>query len=430
MNLAMLGINFRSAPVEVRERLSFATPQIPALLARFGERIPDLERVLICTCNRTELYVGGAGPLPSEEALIRVLLEGQGEVDAAALAAAIYSKRASAAAEHLLAVAASLDSMVVGETEVLGQVKQAYATASEMGAVGSVLHPVFQTAFRVAKHVHAETSISQGRVSVSSLAVEFTERVFDNLPAKTVMIVGAGETAELALRSLVDRGVRDVIVFNRSPERAQNLAAQYAGKAVPFDLMTDYLARADLVIASTSSPYPLIWAADIKRGMAERRGRPMLLIDLSVPRNIDPLVTEVENVYLYHLDDLQKVAAENLAGRGESVAQAWKLVHEGLRELAASFETGDLRSLFKDFDQSTNEMREEAVRRCLARPALAALPEAGRAEIAEMADKLMRKLLAGPREALKTAARNGRWEEYERVTRDLFRLNRKPGDPT
>ncbi len=429
MKLAMLGINFKTAPVAVRERLAFSAQQVPAILARLGELLPGVERVLLCTCNRTELYVGSRVALPDGEALRRALLEDCGEVDQAALADAFYSKHDATAAEHLFAVAASLDSMVVGETEVLGQVKQAYAMATDLGAVGPALHPVFQSALRVAKQVHAETGISRGRVSVSSLAVEFTERIFDDLAAKTVMIVGAGETAELALRSLVERGVRDVLIFNRSPERAATLAAPHAGKAIPFELLMDYLARADLVLASTSSPHPLIWAADVRRAVVERRGKPMLLIDLSVPRNIDPAVAGLENVYLYHIDDLQKVAAENLANRGDGVARAWELVREGAHALAAVTETGDLRTLLKAFDEQSTRMREEAVRLCLARPGLSGLPEAGREEVAAMADKLVRKMLAQPRESLKAAARNGRWDEYARVARDLFRLDRDPREP-
>ncbi|MDA0578177.1 MAG: glutamyl-tRNA reductase [Verrucomicrobia bacterium] len=429
MKLALLGINFKTAPLVVRERLSFTATRIPNLLAAIGKRLPGCECVLLSTCNRTELYVGGS-ETPSDEVLMQALLAGVQDLTPATLSPVAYSKRDAAVAEHLCAVAASLDSMVVGETEILGQVKQAYALATDQGTVGPVLHPLFQAALRVAKQVHAETDISRGRVSVSSLAVEFTERIFDDLASKTVMIVGAGETAELALRSLVERGVRDVLVLNRSPERAVDLAAPYAGRAIPFELLADYLLRADLVIASTSAPQPLVLASDTRRAMADRRGRPMLLIDLSMPRNIEPEVASIENVYLYHMDDLQRVAAENLASRGDSVARAWEIVRANAANLMPAPETVNLRRLLQAFDVQATEMRDEAVRRCLARPAVAGLPDEAKSEVAEMADKLVRKMLAQPREALKVAANNGHWDEFARVARALFHLDRGKKGPS
>lgn len=427
MNLAMVGVNFRTAPMEMRERLAVTAADLPAVLARIGERLPGCERVLICTCNRTELYVAGDALPPDDQAMAQVILDER----APALAAApdcFYGRRGHAVAEHLMAVASSLDSMVVGENEVLGQVKQAYVVATGQGAVGPALHLVFQSALRVAKQVHSETDINRGRVSVSSIAVDFAERIFEDLSVKTVMIVGAGETAELALRSLSDRGVREVLVLNRSLDRATALAQAHSGKAIPFELLSDYLERADVVLTSTGASHALVRAGDVRLAMEARRGRPMLMVDLSMPRNIEPAVGELPNVYLYHLDDLQKAAAENLASRGASVENAWDIVRAGARELAASAETTDLSRLLQEFEGHAVAIRDEAVRRCLSRPALASLSEEGRAEVTRAFEKSFSKFLAPSRDALKSAARNKDFSDYARIVRDLFRLGRGPED--
>lgn len=417
MKLALIGINFKSTPLAVRERLSFTLERLPAELARLGACLPGVERVLISTCNRTELYVAGPGVPADLPTLARAFWP---EAPTGAEAPAWYHERDRDAVLHLMRVASSLDSMVVGETEILAQVKQAYLTASQHGAAGPTLHALFQAALRVAKRVHADTGISRGRVSVSSIAVEFAERVFEDLRAKTVLIVGAGEVAEQALKSLVERGVGEVLVMNRSPERAQALAAAHGGQAVALDLLGEHLARADVTIASTSAPEPLVRHAAVAVAARLRRGRPMLLVDLSVPRNIEPAVASVDNVYLYHLDDLQRVAAENLAARHESVLHAQRLVQEGVLELATTFQPPDLGALLREVDEHAARIRDEALGRCFARPSVSGLPDAAREEITRAVDGALRKLLAAPREAIKEASRNGRWEDYARTVRDLF----------
>jgi glutamyl-tRNA reductase len=324
--------------------------------------------------------------------------------------------------------------MVVGETEILGQVKQALVIAEEAQTTGKALHPLFQNAFKTAKRVHTETDVCRGRVSVSSLAVEFAEKVFEDLSSKTVMLVGAGETAELALKSLMDRGAREVIVINRSLDRGQALAERCGGRAIQFELLDDYLAKADIVISSTSAPHLVIHAAAVRKAIEARRGRPMLMVDIAVPRDIDPAAAQIKNVYAYSIDDLQRIAAENLAKRQEAVAQAWHIVRQGTSELVILFEGSGLRQLLRRFDEHGRAVGEAAVQRALAREKMAALPEPCREEIRAMAQKIVNKMLAEPREALKRAARNGEWEAYARVVNDLFGFERQdtaetPADP-
>ncbi|MEI7437149.1 MAG: glutamyl-tRNA reductase, partial [bacterium] len=360
-----------------------------------------------------------------KDKLVGLMLKQSSGIQIADAQPHFYVKRDLESVEHLFAVASSLDAMVVGETEILGQVKQALLLAEEAQTTGKVLQPLFQRAFKTAKRVHSETDICRGRVSVSSLAVEFSEKVFENLSAKTVMIVGAGETAELALKSLIDRGARDVMVLNRSVERGQTLAARYGGQAIQFDLLDDYLPRADIVISSTSAPHLVIHAAAVQKAIAIRRGRPMLLVDIAVPRDIDPAASQIKDVYLYHIDDLQRIAESNLTKRHSAVDQAWKIVREGTAEAATFFEAPELRLLLRKFDEHGREICETALQRALAKEKLAALPEPCREEIIVLAQKIVNKMLAQPREAVKRAARNGEWEAYARVVNDLFGFDKK-----
>jgi len=425
MNVAVIGISYHTAPVEVRERASIRPSEVPAILQRIRAQFPGAELVLVSTCNRTELYTAGIDVNADKHRLFQILLKGDEHFRADELENHFYVKSDLDAAEHMLAVASSLDAMVVGESEILGQVKQALGIADEAGMTGKVLQSLFQRAFKTAKRVHSETDICRGRVSVSSLAVEFAEKVFDDLSTKTVMIVGAGETAELALKSLMDRGARDVLVLNRSHGRGQDLAERCGGRAIQFDLLEDYLARADIVISSTSAPHLVIHAAAVQRAIDIRRGKPMLMVDIAVPRDIDPAAAHIKNVYVYSIDDLQLIAAENIAKRREAVEQAWIIVRQGLTEISEHFEGGGLREVLRKFDEHGREICEAALKRSLAKERLAGLPEPSREEIREMARKIVAKLLAEPREALKRAAKKGELDSYVRVVNDLFGFDRE-----
>jgi len=428
MNFAMLGINFRTAPIELRERVSLRPDDIPAALQRLGARFPGAELVLVSTCNRTELYVAGIDGAFTKEGLIEALMAGLEVSGSGKPASHFYLKNGFEAAEHLIAVASSLDSMVVGETEILGQIKEAYMIAGREQVVGRILHAVFQAAFRYAKRVHSETDISRGRVSVSSIAVEFAEKVFEDLSEKTIMIVGAGETAELALKSLIEKGVTEVLVLNRSFHRGKALAGEYGGRALQFDLLADYMPGTDIVISSTSAPHCVIRADTVRNAAKARRGRPILLIDIAVPRDIEAGAGRLENVYLYHIDDLQRVADENLARRQEAIDAAWKIVREGTAELAAAFEGADLGTLMKQFDLQARQIKDMELARSFAKEKIASLPEECRDEMGIVVQKTLNRLLAEPRAALRRAARNGQWQEYAKVVRDLFGFDKEHND--
>ena len=424
MNLAVLGINFKTAPVEIRELASFRAADVPATLQRMTTAFPGAEFVLLSTCNRTELYLSGLDATTHRLALGRSLLRNAEAATATGAESHFYLKTGQEAAEHLLTVASSLDSMVVGETEILGQVKQAFALAGEAGSYGRSLPALFHHAFRCAKRVHSETDISRGRVSISSVAVEFAEKVFSDLSAKTVMIIGAGEMAELALKSLVERGARDVLVLNRSLEHGQALAERHGGKAIPFDLLEDYLPQADIVISSTSAPHAVVHAAAVRRAMEIRRGRPALLIDIAMPRDIEAAAGEIKDVYLYHIDDLQRVAAENMARRQEGVEKAWQIVREVSAEWSDQHKVRGMGVMMAQLDNHGREVCDTILKRYLAKEKLAALPEPCKDEIRELAQKIANKMLAAPKETLRQAAKNGELETYEKMTVRILGLDR------
>jgi glutamyl-tRNA reductase len=429
MTVSVVGISFHTAPVGLREWVAIRENDVPLRLQAVRAEFPESEVVLVSTCNRTEVYTTGIDAAEGKQRLMQLLLQNAETPPPPDFDQHVFVHSGLEAAEHLLAVASGLDAMVVGETEILGQVKRAFGIAEACQTVGRVLQPLFQSAFKIAKRVHSETDIGRGRVSVSSLAVEFAEKVFDDLSSKTVMIVGAGETAELALKSLMDRGARNVLVLNRSLERGQALAERCGGRAIPFDLLEDYLPRADIVISSTSARHLVIQAAAVQRAIELRRGRPMLMVDIAVPRDIDPAAGDIKNVYVYSIDDLQRIAAANLAKRQEAVDQAWQIVRQGTSEVAALFESNGLRQLLRKFDEHGRAVCEQAVQRALARERLAALPEPSREEIRELAQKIVNKMLAEPREALKRAAKNSEWDHYARVVNDLFGFDRQDAQP-
>lgn len=423
MNLAILGVNFKTAPLEIRERASLNPQEAGGALVRLSSAYPDAEFVLVSTCNRTELYVAGLDVPERAMELAGFLLKDSDEATRAGLEKHFYVKEGREAARHLLAVTASLDSMVVGEAEIVGQVKQAFTLAAETGAHSRGMTALFEHAFRCAKRVHTETDICRGRVSVSSLAVEFAEKVFEDLGAKTIMIVGAGETAELALKSLVERGAKDVLVLNRSLEKGEALAARHGGRAVRFELLDEYLCKADIVISSTSAPHVVIHAESMRNAMRARRGMPVLLIDIAVPRDIDPAAGDIKDVYLYHIDDLQRVAEGNLARRREAVDKAWCIVEEVTGELVDLFKVRGVGAMMRRLDEHGRVVCDAILGQYMGREKLAGLPEASKEEIRTLAQKIVNKMLAAPRKALREAARNGDWDSYAALAAQLLGLD-------
>lgn len=330
--IVVLGLSHHSSPVALRERFAFAEARIPAVLELMREQGLVDEAVILSTCNRVEIYA--STPLDSTKAfqeLKEFLVTCHDYRDP--LNDEIYTLNEPQSIHHLFKVACGLDSMVLGETEILGQLKKAYDLALQHQHTGPRLNKAFQRAFNVAKHIRTETSIQRGSISVGSVAVELAEKIFSSLDDRHVMVIGAGDTSEKTARALMSRGAKSIIVANRSIERAQALAAEFGGRAVNFDDWSGEFGNIDIVISSTAAPHHILNRAKLEPLMKLRKNRPLLLVDIAVPRDIDPEVNLMPNVYLYNIDDLQAIAADYLQQRKEEIARCEAIIVEKAKPL-------------------------------------------------------------------------------------------------
>jgi glutamyl-tRNA reductase len=333
MPLIVIGLSHQSSPVTVRERFAFPEATIPATLEKLRQTGIVSEAVILSTCNRVEIYA--ATELAEQQAKLKLrqfLLDHHNYQEP--IEAEIYCHGEAEGLEHLFKVACGLDSMVVGETEILGQLKQAYQTALQHKQTGRRLNKAFQKAFNVAKQIRTETNIQRGSVSVGSVAVELAQKIFSSLEQHQVMIIGAGETSEKTARALLSRGARSIIVSNRSHDRAEALARELNGRAVHFEDWAAEFPGIDIVISSTAAPHYILDRPKLEALMKLRRNRSLLLIDIAVPRDIDPAVNFLENVYLYNIDDLQAIADDYLRQRKEEVARCAAIIRQKAASLA------------------------------------------------------------------------------------------------
>ena len=332
--IVVLGLSHHTAPVALRERFAFGEARLPVALQTLREMKLAEEAVILSTCNRVELYVATTQEPPNALAELRRFLATCHDYHDP-LADELYALTEPRSIEHLFRVACGLDSMVLGETEILGQLKKAYEFALQAGHTGPSLNKAFQRAFNVAKHVRTETNIQRGSVSVGSVAVELAEKIFSALTDRQVMVIGAGETSEKTARALLSRGARSIIVSNRSYERAAALASELGGTAIHFEEWSKTFADVDIVISSTSAPHYVLDRAKLEPLMRARRNRPLLLIDIAVPRDIDPQVNFLDNVYLYNIDDLQAIADDYLKQRKEEITRCEAIIREKAAQLSS-----------------------------------------------------------------------------------------------
>jgi glutamyl-tRNA reductase len=333
--IVVLGLNHRSSPVEVRERFAFEEAAIPAALGRLLESEGFSEAVILSTCNRVEIYAVSSLEASAAFAALKSFLTSR-EAGGLAPQDEFYALAEPQSVEHLFRVACGLDSMVLGETEILGQLKNAYEISRARAHTAARLNKAFQRAFHVAKHVRTETNIQRGSVSVASVAVELAEKIFASLRGRQVMVLGAGDTSEKTARALLSRGAGSLLVANRTFGRAAELAAELGGRAVPFDHWGREFEKTDIVISSTAAPHPILDRATLEPAMKSRKNRPLLLVDIAVPRDIDPEVNRMPNVYLYNIDDLRTIADGYLLQRKEEIARCEKIIAEKVRALLGS----------------------------------------------------------------------------------------------
>lgn len=392
--LMLLGLNHTTAPLDVREKLAFAPSAQRAALARLRERFEGTEAVLLSTCNRVELYVSqSTHGKPSQEELLRFL----GEVQQAGpdqFRSHVYHLAERDAVAHLFTVASSLDSMVLGETQILGQVRAAYDLARDAGSVGPDLNMLFQRAVAVGKQVMSETGLAEGRLSVASVAVDYAKRIFDHFSDKTVLCIGAGKMSQLVLRHMAELSPKQLLICNRDIGKADALARTFNGQSVGFDALSQHLAAADMVVTSTGSSQPIITRAGFEQVLKQRRYRPVFLIDIALPRDVEADVGQLENVYLYNLDDLQQVVSATQGKRTVAIEAARKMIAGAVDGFAEAHRARKLGPVIDQLSKRYHALAAEELTRTLNK-----LPNIGDAEkshLEDLARRIVNKLLHDP----------------------------------
>jgi glutamyl-tRNA reductase len=423
MNLRMVGCTHRATGLDLRQQLAFGTEQTSDALLRWQERFPSTELALISTCNRVELYAArnGTEAAPESDELLDALLGYHGVPTQRIEGQAVVLAHRDAVA-HLFRVAASLDSMVVGEPQILAQVKQAYQRAAELGSAGPIMHELFQSAMRAARRVHNETALHKHRVSIPSVAIaDFASRVFERFDDKRVLVIGAGEMAEETLRYLKDAGATQIHVINRNPDRAFDLAKQWSGVAVPWERLPSEMAAADLVIGAAAASDPIVTAGDYSRAVApQRQQRPLFMLDLAVPRNFEPKIGDELGVYLYSLDDLTSACERNRQVRAAELPAAEEIVQAEADAFMAAAHRRIAAPVISGLRRNMDQPKQAELERLFNK--LPELDERARAEITQFADRLVNKLLHPPLESLRDAAEEGPPHGLLDALRRLFRL--------
>jgi glutamyl-tRNA reductase len=421
MNVRVVGCTHHDTPIAIRERLAFSAEQARSALRRYREAFPEMEAVLVSTCNRVEFYTASEhAECPAGPQLAEFLAEFHG-LEPAAIAGHLRLRTGEEAVEHLFTVAASLDSMVVGEPQILSQVKQAYQLATEEGATGPLLHAAFQAALKTAKRVAGETMIQQRRVSIPSVAVaDFAQQIFERFDDKRTLVVGAGDMAEETLQYLKDQGARDVTVVNRSPDRAADVARRWGGRTRPWGELLEAIAESDVVISTTGADEPIVTGKQFLAIEPRRHARPLFILDLAVPRDFDPAIGDRPEVYLYSVDDLRAACERNQLLRDKELPAAERIIRQETDRFATDLHHRRTGPIIRRLKEGWEKPKEEELRRLLNK--LPDLDERGRAEIREAFDRLLNKLLHPPLESLRDEARHGIPSALLDALARLFRL--------
>jgi len=425
MNILVVGLSHKTAPVDIRERVAFAPTAMETPLRQVVGLPGIAEAVIVSTCNRVEIYASSRDPEGACSQLRRFLADFH-QIPAEELNPHLYERIGSDAIHHVFRVASSLDSMVIGEPQILGQIKTAYGYASEFKTVGLILNRFLHKAFSVAKRVRTETEIASNAVSVSFAAVELARKIFGTLNDKTVMLIGAGEMCELAARHFVNNGVAGVLVTNRTFERAEKLAAEFGGRPVPFADYVDHLHQADIVLTSTGAPGFILDKPQLEGVIKRRKNRPMFLIDIAVPRDIDPKANAIDNIYLYDVDDLQEVVQANLKERQKEAKKAEAIVEAEVGQFDTWLSGLDVVPTIVALRKKFEDIRQEEVQKTLSR--LSHLSDKERKSIEAMTSAIINKALHQPVALLKQCqADSGSCDAYVDAVRALFNL--APPDP-
>ena len=417
--LLAIGANHKTAPLPLREKIALPDGRAARVLAELRGEDAVHEAVAISTCNRTELYLVTADPVEAENVALGILSR-QAGLRPTELLGAIYSLRGPAVVEHLFSVTAGLDSMIVGEAEVQGQVKRSYEMALVEGVTGPVANRLFRDALGTGKRVRSETDIARSSVSVSSVAVKLASDFLGDLADRRVLVIGAGENAELTARALRDRGVDALFVANRRYDRALGLAQRYGGRAISFDSLPGELEHADIVVSSTGAPHQIVAREELEFVAASRMGRPLVMIDLAVPRDIEPSVRDCPGIALYDMDDLQREVARNLSSRRAEAEEALVIVREEVARFGEWLDSLDVVPTISALRRRGDEIVEQVLRENDSR--WESLSEADRERVATLASAVVSRLLHEPTRILRGAAGEGTSYRYVHALHELFGL--------
>jgi glutamyl-tRNA reductase len=419
MKLLLTGLNHRTAPVEVRERIAFEEKALPAALASLRRCPGLLEGMILSTCNRVEIAATLDDGADAGCAVETFLAESR-SVDRAWVVPYLYRYDGSDAIRHLFRVASSLDSMVVGEPQILGQLKSAYAMAKEHGALSGFLDLVMTRAFNVAKRVRSETDIGESAVSISYAAVELARDIFGSLVGKRVLVVGAGKMAESALRHLRRAGVSEVLIANRTRARAQPLADEFNGRVIDYELLIEALPDVDILLASSAAPHYILTRDQMRAVIVRRKNRPMFLIDIAVPRNIEPDVNKLDNVFLYDIDDLDKTVQSNIDGRNQTAVEAEEIIREEVERMMQRLKTREVAPTIVSLQEQLESVRAQEIDRMRAR--LGAMTPQQEEAVDAITRGIINKIAHGPITELRRSASNPDGARMSDLIRKLFRL--------
>ena len=419
MDVLVIGINHKTAPVEIRETLSFSGEEVGRSLRRVLELPEFAENMILSTCNRVEIYATTRDVERGAVALKNFLAEYHG-ISLGEFEQSLYVHLGRAAIRHIFRVASSLDSMVVGEPQILGQIKEAHNIAANHNASGIILNKLMHRAFHVAKRVRTETKIGNSAVSISYAAVELAKKIFGTLEGKAVMLLGAGEMAELAAKHLVAGGAKRVIVVSRTYQSAVNLAMAFNGEAIEFDGFHERLEGVDIVISSTGAPHHILRHEDVLGVIKARKNKPMFFIDIAVPRDIDPKVNEIENVYLYDIDDLQEVVDVNRERREREARRAEEIVEEEVLKFYHWHTSLDVVPTIVSLKEKLEEIRKRELSKTLS--SFTQITEKERRSLEALTSAIVKKILHDPINFLKSPDLNTHTNVYVDALRKLFRL--------
>jgi len=418
MTLLALGINHKTAPVALRERVAFGPDILDNALDSLLSQPSVHSGVVLSTCNRTELYLSVDEQQDIQQQLIKWLCNYH-HLDETEVLNSLYWHQNNAAVSHLMRVASGLDSLVLGEPQILGQVKKAYAESQRGHVINGELERMFQKTFSVAKRVRTETEIGSSAVSVAFAACTLARQIFESLKQVTVLLVGAGETIELVARHLREHQVKRLMITNRTRERAERLAEEVNADVIDFASLPEEIASADIIISSTASPLPVIGKGMVERALKQRRHQPMLIVDIAVPRDVEPEVGKLDSAYLYTVDDLQAIIQHNMAQREAAAVEAETIVVEESGEFMAWLQAQNAVDVIRDYRHQAEDIREELMQRALAALSQGQDPQK---VMQEMAHKLTNRLIHSPTKSLQQAAREGDAERLQ-ILRDSLGLS-------